>query len=174
MDGRTDNLTRESFGAAYSNGCTRTVNFLMSKGFPEEEARETAQAAWARGWERRHQIRKPEKTLPWVNAIALNLGRNRIRQQARSQTFEDQPTRTPDLAASADVEKMLGQCREKDRTLLKRRYIFGWGIDDLAVESDCTRRAIRVRLHRARKSLRERFASHERSHRPHSWLRDAA
>jgi DNA-directed RNA polymerase specialized sigma24 family protein len=129
----------------------------MSKGFPEDEAQEAAQAAWARGWERRHQLRKQSKTLSWINAIALNLGRNNFRKQARMQEFEDEPTVTPDPAARADAEKLLEQAREKDRALLARRYLLGWEIKDLAADSECTRRAIRVRLHRARKNLRERF-----------------
>ncbi len=152
---QTPKITREAFAAAYEQGSTRTVNFLMSKGFPEDEAREAAQAAWVRGWERRHQIRKPDKAVPWVNAIALNLGRNRIRRQARLQMFEEEPTMTPDPTVAVDVEKLLGGCRERDRSLLTKRYLFGWGIEDLAQESECTRRAIRVRLHRARKKLWE-------------------
>jgi DNA-directed RNA polymerase specialized sigma24 family protein len=150
-------LSRQSFGEAYEQGSTRTVNFLMSKGFPEDEAREAAQAAWVRGWERRYQIRKPEKVLPWVNTIALNLGRTQLRKQLSMQPFEDQATKAPDLTVAADLEKMLGECRKKDRLLLTRRYLLGWGIDDLARHLDCTNRSIRVRLHRARKALRQRF-----------------
>jgi len=159
MERQNEQPTRELFGRAYEEGSTRTVYFLMSKGFPEDEAQEAAQAAWARGWERRRQLRNPSRALSWVNAIALNLGRNRMRKQARMQEFEDEPTVTPDPTASADVDRLLGECREKDRVLLARRYLLGWGIGDLAEDSDCTRRAIRVRLHRARKGLRERFGN---------------
>ncbi len=171
IEKRTEQLTEDTFGHAYEEGKTRTVHFLMSKGFPEDDAREAAQAAWARGWERRHQLRKPEKTLSWVNAIALNLGRNHMRKQSRMQEFEDEPTVTHDPTAAADAEKLLGQCPKKDRILLTRRYLLGWGIGDLAEESDCTRRAIRVRLHRARKGLRERVS---RSKVVRSWMPEAA
>jgi RNA polymerase sigma-70 factor (ECF subfamily) len=168
MERQKNTVTRDFFGEAYEQGSTRTISFLMSKGFPEDEAREAAQAAWVRGWERRHQIRKPEKALSWVNAIALNLGRNHIRKQSRMQVFEEEPTVTPDPTAAADVEKLLGECRKKDRHLLTKRYLLGWGIGELATESECTTRAIRVRLHRARKSLRERFS--ERPSANHSGL----
>ena len=55
-------MTRETFGNAYTNGHQQTIHFLLSKGPPEDLALETAQAAWARGWDRRAQIRDTSKT----------------------------------------------------------------------------------------------------------------
>jgi DNA-directed RNA polymerase specialized sigma24 family protein len=158
-----EKLTAESFARAYERGSVQTVNFLISKGFPEDEARDAAQAAWVRGWERRHQIREPERVLRWINTIALNLGRTQMRKLNAMQEFEDYATSMPDPTAAIDVAKLLRESRSKDRTLLIRRHLLEWGIDDLARELECSNRAVRVRLHRACKCLRERFGVTQRA-----------
>jgi RNA polymerase sigma-70 factor (ECF subfamily) len=156
----TGSITQESFGKAYEHGHQRTVNFLMSKGFPEQEAVEAAQAAWVRAWERRSQLRNTERTTPWVNSIALNMGRTRLRREAMFQELEREvPTAHSGMyvAATVDVHRMLRECPEKDRVLLEKRYLEEREIKDLARENRCTTQAIRVRLHRARRALREQF-----------------
>lgn len=150
-------MTRTTFGEAYQEGHGRTLHFLLSKGFPEHVAEETAQAAWARGWERRRQLRSQQSTIPWVNSIALNMVRTRLRRDNRLDEYEDRPVPPGNLDAAIDVERMLDRCPERYRGLLERRYLRGWDIRELAEEDGCTRRAIRVRLFRARKHLRERF-----------------
>jgi RNA polymerase sigma-70 factor (ECF subfamily) len=146
-------MTREDFGRHYENEHGRTVGFLLSKGFPEDEARETAQAAWVRGWERRAQIREPKKTVSWVNTIALNMGRTRFYKRSRMvEVKEDMPARpSSNVSAVIDAQRLLAGCRQRDRELLEKRYLRELDIGDLARESSCSRRAIRIRLHRARR-----------------------
>ena len=55
------------------------VVFSVSRGAALEEAEEIAQAAWARGWEYREQLRDPGLVSYWVNSIARNLYRARFR-----------------------------------------------------------------------------------------------
>jgi RNA polymerase sigma factor (sigma-70 family) len=151
-------MTKEFYEEAYRTGHGKTVNFLISKGFPEQLAEETAQAAWARGWERKSQLRDSRKTVPWVNSIALNIGRTHIRRASMFLELPELVTQAPnDVLASVDVERKLRQCPAKERTLLEKRYLREWDIGELAREAHCTRRAIRVRLHRARKLLRRIF-----------------
>lgn len=153
-----EGITREAFAQAYEDGHSHTVNFLQSKGFPPQEAEETAQAAWVRGWERRWQLRQPAKAIAWVNRIALNLGRTRARRESNFQELGDMPARPAgDVSAKIEVERMLQQCPDRDRILLEKRYLQELDIEDLAELFDCTRTAIRVRLHRARRSIRSRF-----------------
>jgi hypothetical protein len=45
-------MTREEYGTAYQKGYNLTVRFLVSRGLSYDSAQETAQAAWAKGWER--------------------------------------------------------------------------------------------------------------------------
>ena len=68
-------MTNEHYGKAYQKGFDRTVRFLVSRGLSYDAALDTAQAAWAKGWERREQLRDPNLVLTWTNSIALNLHR---------------------------------------------------------------------------------------------------
>jgi RNA polymerase sigma factor (sigma-70 family) len=151
-------MDQKQFGIAYENGCKRTLNFLLSRGLSEDQASETAQAAWVRGWERRNQIRDEQKTLTWVNSIALNMYRSNVRRERNKQEFQEMAIPPRVNLAGIDLERMLNRCSNKDRTLLEKRYLEGYDIGDLARENCCTATAIRVRLMRARRNLRQKFA----------------
>ena len=150
-------MTRKEFGTAYENGCTRTVRFLLSRGLSEDEAKETAQAAWVRGWERRNQIRDSERTLTWVNSIALNLYRSQKRRDHRLGEMQEFPVPPSVSLLAIDVKRMLQRCRNSERELLEKRYFYGYEIEELAIEQGCSETAVRVRLLRARRHLRHIF-----------------
>jgi len=152
-----EDMTRKEFGAAYVNGCNRTVRFLLSRGLSEDDARETAQAAWVRGWERRDQIRDSEKTLTWVNSIALNLYRSRRRRDYRQEELDEFPIPPRVSLIAIDVRRMMDRCSNTDRDLLEKRYFYGYGMKELARDQGCSQTAVRVRLMRARRSLRRMF-----------------
>jgi DNA-directed RNA polymerase specialized sigma24 family protein len=143
------------YALAYSSGHRRTVNFLMSRGLPEDEAAEKAQAAWARGWERRDQIRDKSRTLTWVNAIALNLYRSQARRDARRCEFTDYAVPPQASPTAMDVHRILKKCRPNDRQILTEHYLVGHGIRELALKHGCTETAVRVRLLRARRRMLE-------------------
>ncbi len=151
-------IVAKTFGESYENGYTRTVHLLLSKGFSLEVAEESAQAAWVRGWERRGQLRQISSTLPWVNAIALNIARNQLRRENRLEKLGDWFTRPESLDVAVEAEQMLAGGSQKDRILLEKRYVEGWDICELAQNHQCTRVAIRVRLFRARSRLRDTSA----------------
>jgi RNA polymerase sigma factor (sigma-70 family) len=152
-------ITRREYGLAYESGCRQTVNFLLSKGLREDEAHEKAQAAWAKGWERRFQLKESEKALSWVNTIAFNLYRTSIRKDSLHGPIHEHEISVPPEASipALDAEKMLRRCRDNEQEILKLRYLRGYDIRDLAGRYDCTETAIRVRLLRARRSLRAKF-----------------
>jgi DNA-directed RNA polymerase specialized sigma24 family protein len=102
-------MTATQFGMAYTEGFHRTVCFLSSKGLPDAEAEEIAQAAWTRGWERRHQLRDQAMVFTWVNSIAFNLFRNQFRRNARH-------TELPEMADELKAkEKAGGTARDRKR-----------------------------------------------------------
>jgi RNA polymerase sigma-70 factor (ECF subfamily) len=152
-------ITRKEFGMAYEKGCSQTVNFLISRGLQEEEANEKAQAAWAKGWERRFQMRDKKKALAWINTIALNLYRSSYRRDSRFEIIHEFPVPARIKVHNLDLYKRLDQCREIDREILKLRYFEGFEIRELADRYDCTETAIRVRLLRARRSLKAKYTS---------------
>jgi len=150
-------MTQEQFASAYETGCQRTMGFLLAKGLREPEAAETAQAAWARGWEHRGQLRDSSKAVTWVNSIALNLFRTRLRRNSRMREMPEIAVPPRASGTEVDVERMLHRCKPNVRKLLEAHYLEGYDIADLARKHGCTRTAIRVRLVRARRTLREKF-----------------
>lgn len=54
-------MTQEQDADADSDAYERTVHSLVSRGVSGDSAEESAQAAWARGWERRKEVTGPKK-----------------------------------------------------------------------------------------------------------------
>jgi RNA polymerase sigma factor (sigma-70 family) len=152
-------ITKEEFGEAYTAGRRQTENFLMSRGLNEDQAREKAQAAWAKGWERRFQLKDKKKALSWINTIALNLYRSNLRKDSHQTLKREIPTAPQVNLSALDLEKMLNRCRKGENRILRLRYIRGYGIRDLAERYECSETAVRVKLFRARKSLRAKFSA---------------
>lgn len=154
-------MTREHYGEAYQQGFEKTVRFLLSRGASWERARETAQAAWARGWERLEQLRDDERVGTWVNTIALNAYRGLLRSE---QAHMSQPELAAaseikvaeiDLAA-IDMARILTICRPGDRLLLEQQ-IHGLTPDEIAQKQGVSSTAVRIRFMRARQSARTRI-----------------
>lgn len=154
MDTAT-HFTEEQFAAAYRLGFSRTVRFLQSSGVQRELAEELAQAAWARGWERREQLKNHAALGIWVNSIAKNLLRGDFR---RRKPVEELTEKSATVSASTDstaLAELLAHCSEEDRTLLVRHYMEGWSSNELAPALGISPVSVRVRLLRIKTALRE-------------------
>jgi RNA polymerase sigma-70 factor (ECF subfamily) len=152
-------ISRKEFGKAYETGRRQTENFLISRGLNEDQAREKAQAAWAKGWERRYQLKEKEKALSWINTIALNLYRSSIRKDSLHEPVGEIPVPSQISLSALDLENMLNQCRESEHRILKLRYIQGYKTRELAKRFGCSETAVRVKLFRARKSLKTKYST---------------
>ena len=73
-----------TFSDAYVKGFPVTLQFLRSLGIDPDRAEEIAQAAWAKGWEKRRSLREQERLIPWANTIALNLFRSWFRRRVKT------------------------------------------------------------------------------------------
>lgn len=148
-------MTREEFEQAYRQGYPLTVRFLLGRGVPGAQAEETAQAAWARGWERLGNLRNSQVIVAWVNTIALNIFRNWYRKKKEeSELPEEVPQAIQSRSASIDVDLTLACCGESDRKLLREYYMEGYTSSELARRRKCSPVAVRVRLMRARRAIR--------------------
>jgi DNA-directed RNA polymerase specialized sigma24 family protein len=151
-------MTQELFGEAYGRGRVKTVRFLRSRGASLHDAEDLAQAAWLQGWKKIDQLRDHEIIVSWVNAIALNYHRRGIRREARYQPLTDCcGNRGVDLAP-IEATKILAACRPGDRILFED-LMGGMTTAEIAMQQHVTTTAIRVRLFRARREVRERLAS---------------
>jgi RNA polymerase sigma factor (sigma-70 family) len=148
-------LTEQQYEKAYRQGYPRTVRFLLSTGVPSDLAEELAQAAWARGWERRGQLKSQGAVGVWVNTIAKNLVRvDYRRRRSAEELSEGAAVVQPDYDASA-IAEILAHCSPVDRQLLEQHYLEGWSSKELAPRLGISPVSVRVRLLRIKQSLRE-------------------
>ena len=152
-------MTREEYGKSYERGFTLTVRFLVWRGVNAEAAEETAQTAWARGWERRAQLRDERQVVSWVNAIAWNVYRGLMRRPS-TEELTDFPVLPQVNLDAIDVVRVLRSCKPHERLVLEQHYLQDIGIAELAQLRGWTSSGARIRLFRARRSAR-------------AWLNDA-
>ncbi len=150
-------MTREEYGNAYQRGFNLTVRFLVSRGLSYDAAQETAQAAWAKGWERLGQLRDSNMVLTWMNSIALNIHRSFIRREPLLQTLPELSTSPKINLAAIDVRRILKCCKHNDRMVLQRHYLEGYKVQEIAQQQGWTETAVRIRLLRARRTVGKRM-----------------
>jgi RNA polymerase sigma factor (sigma-70 family) len=151
-----ERMTREGYGEAYQRGFNLTVRFLVSRGAWRDHASEIAQAAWARGWERLDQLRNEALVLTWVNTIALNLHRGLLRREPLNQVLLEVSDSTEGVnLAAIDVAQVFRLCRPQERDLLEQ-YMSGATTAEIAERYGVSATAVRIRLLRTRRHLRDR------------------
>jgi DNA-directed RNA polymerase specialized sigma24 family protein len=121
-----------------------------------EAAEEIAQAAWARGWEYRDQLRDPALVGYWVNSIARNLYRARFRLPATA-PLEDLNCFYSMNLEEIEISRLLDRCTDRDRELLERS-LEGYSAEEIARDAGITSTGIRVRMLRIRNLLRSQLA----------------
>lgn len=146
-------MTQTQYADAYIRGFELTQRFLVSRGISYDTAEESAQAAWARGWEYRHQLRDPTRLLTWVNRIALNLFRNSLRRREVGETAVETPVLPQASPLTIDVRRALAKCVPADRDMIEKTYLAGYTSVELGQQNGCTAGAVRIRILRARRRI---------------------
>lgn len=148
-------ISASQFEAAYRNHFHQTVNYLRARGSNREWAEELAQAAWARGWECRAQLKEVAAVQAWVLSIARNL-RNLNFRNARSMELltESSATIDPD-PRPLFLQQILRPLSRADRALLLETYVNGCTSRELSPVLGISALAVRVRVSRAKSSVRK-------------------
>jgi RNA polymerase sigma factor (sigma-70 family) len=149
-------MRRNEYAEAFEAGFPATRRFLLSRGAAIEEAEEIAQAAWARGWEYRDQLRDPGSVGFWVNSIARNLFRAKFRSKPVLPIEGVDAPYNMNLE-EIEVHRLLERCPHRDRLLLERS-LEGYSAEEIARDEGITSTGIRVRMLRIRQSLREQLS----------------
>jgi DNA-directed RNA polymerase specialized sigma24 family protein len=151
-----ESLTADRFAEAYVKGLRQTARFLSSRcGLLQPEAEELAQAAWVQGWESRAALRNPAVLPVWVNSIALNLFRTEQRRAWRREELALDPAVESSPTAGIEAAEALEACSPRDTRLLVNRYLLGYSTSELASQENLGNIAVRVRISRARRQIRE-------------------
>lgn len=131
-----------------------------------EMARDAAQAAWQKVWQRLRTLRDPGKLRSWVLAVAANEARQAVRRDRGRRAFvahlraDDSPgalgvSDARDADRLIDLEQALSRLRPEDRALLALRYVAGLDSVELGRLVGRSPSGIRGRLHRLRVRLQE-------------------
>jgi DNA-directed RNA polymerase specialized sigma24 family protein len=150
-------MKRTEYSDAFQNGYSATRRFLLSRGAALEEAEEIAQAAWARGWEYRDQLRDPSMVSFWVNSIARNLFRARFRTPPVLPMEGVDPSYTMSMEDEIEVRRILDLCPKRDRALLEKS-LQGYSAEEMARDEGISSTGIRVRMLRIRQGIRAQLA----------------
>src|SRR4051812_44158594 len=144
-------MTKVDFGSSYQVNFRATVNFLLSKGAPQDHAEELAQSAWSKGWEHLTKLRNEDRLKTWVNTIAFNLFRRAIREGKRREPLPEMADGRRVDNAAIDLSNLLKLCGPADRRLLLYQ-MKGLTTSEMANQVGASNAAVRVRLTRARQS----------------------
>ena len=150
---RAPTVTQEEYAIAYNSGYPKTTRFMLSRGISREASEDLAQAAWAKGWEYREQIRDTDKFDSWVNTIALNLLRGSFRQKKTAELPPDIAISPQTSPQTIDGQRLVARCSPSDRKLIEGHYLAGYTSAELGRQFGCTAVAVRVRLLRLRRRL---------------------
>ena len=150
-------MKRNEYSDAFLKGYSATRRFLLSRGAALDDAEEIAQAAWARGWEYREQLRDPSMVSFWVNSIARNLFRARFRTPPMLPIEGIDPFYTMSLEEQIEVHRILDLCPKRDRALLEKS-LEGYSAEEMARDEGISSTGIRVRMLRIRQGIRAQLA----------------
>lgn len=152
-----DYMTSEEYADAYQRGFNLAVRFWVSRGVSYDDAVESVQAAWAKGWEHREELRQPASVVPWIISIAGNIRKTLLRQQQKNLPKNQEAASTiSSHAAAIDAKKVLDKSKPLHRAVLEAHYMHGLTAQEIAKSEGVSEGAIRLRLLRARRNLKKK------------------
>jgi len=128
-----------------------------------DAARDAAQLAWIKAWQRLPSVREPERLRAWLLAIAANEARQHVRARNRRRVREIAPV-DPDAvpdpgvdrsADRLDLASALQRLEPAERELLALRYLAGLTAEEIGAATGLSASGIRSRLSRTIARLRE-------------------
>ena len=119
-----------------------------------DRAEDAAQEAMLRAWRRQDGCRDPAHPGPWLRRIATNEAL-RIVSRDRETADEDEIAITgPDTAQELFVRDLVKRLEPADRRLVYLRYWADVPVGEIARRLQMPEGTVKIRLHRARASLR--------------------
>ena len=95
---------------------------------------------------------------PWLWTIALNLGRNHLRDMARRPTYQaevDQGTNDPEMVDGAAWDRRLSGLNHHQRTAVVLRHVVGMGICEISEVTGRPEGTVKADIHRGLARLRQ-------------------
>lgn len=96
---------------------------------------------------------------PWLWTIAMNLGRNHLRDRSRRPTLvemtTDARTEDPEPIDNATWDRRLGTLSRNQRTAVVLRHVVGMGIAEISVITGRPEGTVKADVHRGLANLRQ-------------------
>lgn len=159
----------EALVVATSASCYQLAFRLVGN---EDDARDVVQETYLRAYRGLKRFRGDASVTTWLYRITVNCAARSLERRSRSVTdlldedapelVEERPERDPERAASAADERgrlveALGELPDGLRAVVVLRDIYDLPHREIAKELGISQAAAKVRLHRARRMLRERM-----------------
>lgn len=165
----------ERLVVATSPGCYQLAYRLVGN---EHDARDVVQDTYLRAYRGLKRFRGDAAVTTWMHRITVNSAARLLERRARSATAllddsldvaDQRPERDPESAASAADDRgrlveALGELPDALRMVVVLRDVYDLPHRDIARELGISQSAAKVRLHRARRLLRERIFPSRRAH----------
>ena len=121
-----------------------------------EDVEEVAQETFLTAWRKLHTYAARAPFEHWLTRVCLRCCYARLRQRPAPEPLEDRdpPVEPGDPAAGVELERLLARLAPADRMVLLLLDGEGWTTAEIAERLGWTRSNVKVRAHRARKSLR--------------------
>ena len=149
-------MTAEDYTLDYQRRFDVIVRFFLSRGVPYDDAVECVQAAWAKGWERREQLRDSTRVMPWIISIARNLRNTSLKEHLReSAAFEELSRSEEHGRIEIDAKRILERCDPQCRAILEAHYFEGLTAREIAAAENISDAAANARLTRARRNAKQ-------------------
>ncbi|SNT52684.1 RNA polymerase, sigma subunit, ECF family [Actinomadura meyerae] len=164
---------RRRFEEIYAAHRAQILGYAMRRTADPQDAADVLAETFLTAWRRLDDVPPDGRARLWLYGTARRVLANHHRgERRRSALAADLGARlrtapdAPDAAGLADVAAAFRALPERDRELLS---LVGWeGLDhgEIATVLGCSRNAVRIRLHRARRRFARALAGAEASARP--------
>jgi RNA polymerase sigma factor (sigma-70 family) len=160
---------RERFGEFFSANHDAVLGYLLRRTGSSHDAADLLADTFLIAWRRLDEVPAGDQTRPWLYGVARRVLANHRRGEGRRHALTDRLC--SELAESAPLEpapdstaaKVFHELPEQDRELLS---LVAWEELDtaqIATTLGCSRNAVRIRLHRARKRFTKLLEASNRS-----------
>ena len=155
---------RERFEAAYRELYEPICGYTLRRVREPEDAAEVVAETFATLWRRFDRCPHGDELRPWLFGVARRVMANQRRGERRRTALGERLAATVDRDAfgivappeeTSELARAFARLSEPDRELLSLVAWEGLSRDELAVALGTSRAVVRLRLHRARKRLRD-------------------
>jgi RNA polymerase sigma-70 factor, ECF subfamily len=141
----------------------RAVSAYALRRAPRADAEEVVAETFLVAWRRLDDV--PANARPWLLGVARRMLANQRRAAKRRGALEERigQARASEPPRSRPIREALRELRAKDRELVLLVAWDGLSVAEAAAVLGCSRTAAKVRLHRARRRLRDELGRLERA-----------